>query len=849
MSVLRRAIIFFFFTVFSFAILSLSPSHAVGLTSITGEITNPATWTKEGSPYKVSGNVVVKAPLTIEAGTIVKFGTSGLDGFKIQNDFFVKGTREEPVVFTSIRDDEYGGDTNGDGSRTKPTVGSWSQIMFNPAKDHELKIKYAKIFYANMGVSFYPSAGQTKDISIKKSEIRKNGIGINISNAEATIESNIISENADYGISAKVSTKKPKAINNSITNNSVGARGVNSSNPSQIALEAKYNWWGSKSGPYNEIINPDGSGNPAAGQVSFDSWTREDPIETPDPVIIVPGAMGSWKKDGVWNIDPIFHTYDNLCEEFLANGYEKGKNFSVFPYEWRDSNAENAKLLHKRIQDIKNETGRPKVDIVAHSMGGILSREYIESDYFEDDVDQLITVATPHLGAPKVYVKWEAGAFFSDIFEMAGRHFFNQEAKENGYDSIFHYIRGRPMTSARELLPVYDYLYDDNGTDYDLRNTYPSNYPRNEFLENLNDVEKVKVLEKVEFTKIIGKQDRPKTTISGYNVINADMRDLWEHGYPHGFEIPKLGDQGIKKDYGDETVPLYSAEALEISDNKKMYLQSEHNILPSDAQKDILEILTGKRPESEVNEWRIDDILIGMVFSPVDFQIVSPSGKRMGKNFETGGEYSEIEGAFYTGFNTNSEFLTIPNPEDGEYKILTQGTGTGEYEVEIAKISKNDEDEAEESTETIIGTAEPKKQEETIVKIEGMKVEKISVPGPEGENDDNQNDSSEKNSFRQGQNSLQKLDVLKGQVLQYFKTGEIKTRKEAKIITKKLNHIRVHLKKYETEKSPKKLPASKKKTNRHINRLISLLEKHSPKKITKEAKDYMVGILEELKID
>jgi len=247
MSVLRRAIIFFFFTVFSFAIPSLPSSHAAGPTSITGEVTNPATWTKEGSPYKVSGNVVVKAPLTIEAGTIVKFGTSGLDGLKIQNDFFVKGTQEEPVIFTSVRDDEYGGDTNGDGSRTKPTVGSWSQIMFNPAKDYELKIKYAKIFYANMGVSFYPSAVQTKEMSVKKSEIRKNGIGVNISNANAIIESNIISENANYGISVNVSTKTPKAVNNSISSNTTGARGINTPNPGQIALEAKHNWWGAKS--------------------------------------------------------------------------------------------------------------------------------------------------------------------------------------------------------------------------------------------------------------------------------------------------------------------------------------------------------------------------------------------------------------------------------------------------------------------------------------------------------------------------------------------------------------------------------------------------------------------------
>jgi hypothetical protein len=713
-----RGKIYLYIIIFPAAFLMLA-SGVLASTAVTGQITEETTWTKDGSPYRVSGSVLVKAPLTIEAGTLVKFSRGSNDGLKIQSDFYVNGTREEPVIFTAIRDDEHGGDTNGDGDRTKPTTGDWMSLNFNPSKDVEMKIKYAKILYANYGVSLSPSPVQTKEISVKYSEIKKNGIGISGGDTEALIEKNVISENANEGINVNASTKKTKAINNSIANNGVGARGRNSADPGKTVLEAKYNWWGDETGPENEN-NPSGTGNSVSGQVTFDPWLDEDPLTFPDPVIVIPGVMASWEKDGKWRIDPIFHTYDNLCEEFLANGYEDGKNFSVFPYQWRDSNAENAKLLHKRIQDIKSETGKPKVDIVAHSMGGILARVYIESDYYEDDVDQLITVATPHLGSPKVYVKWEAGAFFSDIFETVGKHIFEQEAEENGYDSVFHYIRGRPMASVQELLPDYNYLYDDNGSDYDLRSTYPDNYPRNEFLEDLNSAEKAKALERVEFTKIIGKNNDSESTISGYNVVNADMGEVWEHGYPHGFEIPVLTDQGIKTSDGDITVPLYSAEANEIPSNKNIYLKSSHNTLPTDAQKDILEILTGNRPASEVNEWRIDDILIGMVFSPVDFQIVSPSEKRLGKNFETGGEYDEIEGAYYSGFENNMEFITVPNPENGEYRILTEGTGEGgNFKIEMTKIAENPDDpnDAKESSVIIEGEALTGERQESEVEI------------------------------------------------------------------------------------------------------------------------------------
>jgi hypothetical protein len=481
-------------------------------------------------------------------------------------------------------------------------------------------------------------------------------------------------------------------------------------------------------------------------------------------------------------------------------------------------------------------------------MGGLLAREYIESDYYEGDVDQLITVGTPHLGAAKDYVKWEAGAFFADIFELAGKKFFEQEAEENGYDSIFHYIRGRPIASVQELLPVYDYLWDDNGSGYDLRTGYPVNYPRNEFLENLNRAEKVKKLGNVEFVKIVGRPAGQKTTLVGYNVVNVDMGEFWKHGYPHSFEIPRLTDQGLRKGEGDRTVPLVSAESINIPSNNTIYLQSSHNDLPTDAQQDILELLTGKRPTEKIDEWQIDDILATFIFSPIDVQIISPSGKRLGKNFETGGEYSEIEGAYYTGHNTNTEFLVIPNPEDGEYKILTQGTGNGDYTIKISKISENEE----ESTETLTGNTEKGKQEEAIVSIKDGKVEKLIIETEENEettNDENNTNPNIPQKITVTQSNLQKLDSLKGKTRHFFKNNQIKTRKEAKDITKKLNNLRLHLKRYETEYIPRKQKILKEKINKRIIRLIARINQDYPKKIDEEARNHIIAILEELEME
>ena len=71
--------------------------------------------------------------------------------------------------------------------------------------------------------------------------------------------------------------------------------------------------------------------------------------------------------------------------------------------------------------------------------------------------------------------------------------------------------------------------------------------------------------------------------------------------------------------------------------------------------------------------------------------ITISDGKRVGKNFSNGQEYNEIPDAFYSGFNNgDDEYITIPNPLDGNYKIEVQGTDDGgEYGVLTSYISDN----------------------------------------------------------------------------------------------------------------------------------------------------------------
>ncbi len=71
----------------------------------------------------------------------------------------------------------------------------------------------------------------------------------------------------------------------------------------------------------------------------------------------------------------------------------------------QDSNADietNGKHIACRIEEILNETGAEKINIIAHSKGGLDSRYAISALGMADRVASLVTVSTPHNGSRTV---------------------------------------------------------------------------------------------------------------------------------------------------------------------------------------------------------------------------------------------------------------------------------------------------------------------------------------------------------------------------------------------------------------------------------------------------------------
>jgi hypothetical protein len=178
-------------------------TNGIGL---SGTVSADQTWSCPSTfPIVLVSSVLVNdgRTLTLPAGTIIKAGSNVQ--LTVYGTLDANATAEDWVVFTSFKDDEYGGDTNGDGTDTSPSPGDWRGILlYGGANDGIGEFDYCLIRYggnstgsADANVRFNSSDSGHFINSISEYSAMD---GVSIVNCSPAITNSTISNNTQYGL-------------------------------------------------------------------------------------------------------------------------------------------------------------------------------------------------------------------------------------------------------------------------------------------------------------------------------------------------------------------------------------------------------------------------------------------------------------------------------------------------------------------------------------------------------------------------------------------------------------------------------------------------------------------------
>ena len=310
-----------------------------------------------------------------------------------------------------------------------------------------------------------------------------------------------------------------------------------------------------------------------------------------DPVVIIPGTLASFnikttlqdQDGGTWRFVPYGDKYyQGLIDKLEDAGYTPGYKLFIAHYDWRQPNAESAnEYLIPAIEEAKAMSGKNKVDIVAHSMGGLVAREYIQGPNYQDDVDELIMLGTPNEGAADAYVAWEGGTI-PERWDVKSKWYIKsvewvlKHTRDTDLEPPLSFRAFFP--SLKDLLPTADFVSRDGSpvTIGDLAE-------QNIFLQQLNDSLDT-LTDRAEVTTIAGNNLQTLGNIPIGSVRTSDDINLerWRDGHPNP-DPPQTDTMA-----GDQTVLLSSA-LLGINDTT--IDNAPHANLPEEAQEEVLEAL------------------------------------------------------------------------------------------------------------------------------------------------------------------------------------------------------------------------------------------------------------------
>jgi pimeloyl-ACP methyl ester carboxylesterase len=297
------------------------------------------------------------------------------------------------------------------------------------------------------------------------------------------------------------------------------------------------------------------------GQNVKDLALTEDPPDVDDlgDGVTAPKVMRDIHLiPGLWKIDGYSKTLKYVTDTFEVVA---GENFFEFPYDWRRDNRVAARKLAKDAQGWlsawreKSGAADAKLILVGHSMGGVISRYYLECLDGWRDTRVLVTFGTPYSGSLNAVgtlvngLKKKIGPVGIDLSELV-----------------------RSLTAIYQLLPTYA-CYD--GGDGKLVGVSEATIPH---------VDQQKAKAAAEFHDEIRNAVKAHEQEDEYRENRYDIRPVVGILQPT-FQSARAAGEGVTllRSYdgedqgGDGTVPRVSATPFELEKEANAMFASERH--------------------------------------------------------------------------------------------------------------------------------------------------------------------------------------------------------------------------------------------------------------------------------
>lgn len=398
---------------------------------------------------------------------------------------------------------------------------------------------------------------------------------------------------------------------------------------------------------YLTTYSGDCSGTIADGEQKTCTVTN-DYVAPPPPVtkvVFAPGFGGSWNADailncktdgysGSWILAPFAKsTYKPLLDSLSSNSWDTKE----FYYDWRKQIPENGNSLSSFIDT--NTIQDEKINLVGHSMGGLVERAYLENSG-NSKVDSYYSVGSPHKGTVVTYPAWSAGETWNEniLSTVAYTLLLNRCP---GYRQNPRQTLQQKISSIQNMLPVFDYLKNyQNGTIKPVGTMIAQN---NWLPGNLEET-----FEGVRTGTLSG---NGFPTYNFINVINPSPADISRGNWLDGKPTTKT-----KTNDGDGTVLNISSRLDEADVNDVINKNHSGLVSSNEGIQKIIDFLNNSyaltlntrfhSPDTTSSEINSSLIVIGY---PANFWVKDPKGNLI---------------------KDTDSIVSIDNPKKGHYKLI-----------------------------------------------------------------------------------------------------------------------------------------------------------------------------------